>query len=391
MASTAPQTLAEQVKGLALDLGFELAGIAEPAPDPAAAAAYRDWLAAGRHEPLAYMARPDRVQRALDPRLSLPELRSVLVVGKNYFTGQLPPELAADPSRGLFASYAWAADYHGLLSRRLEALRERLSAELGRAVGARVYVDHGPLLERDLGRRAGLGFVGRNGMLIHPRWGSWFFLGELLLDLELPPDPPDPRGGCGRCSRCLPACPTDAFPAPYVLDAGRCISTLTIELKGAIPLDLRPLMGNRVFGCDLCNEACPYNRRFARPSEDPELAPHPDRVAPPLLDLIALDEAGFRARYGHTAVARSRRRGLLRNVCVALGNWASPQALPALASAVQDMEPLIRGHAAWALGRLAAAGGRSASKAQSVLDGAWRRESEPEVREELRSALAGVG
>lgn len=383
--------MAEQVKGLALDLGFELAGIAAPAPDPAAAAAYRDWLAAGRQEPLAYMARPDRVARALDPRLSLPELRSVLVVGKNYFTGQLPPELAADPSRGLFASYAWAADYHGLLSRRLEALRQRLADELGRTVGARVYVDHGPLLERDLGRRAGLGFVGRNSMLIHPRWGSWFFLGELLLDLELPPDPPDARGGCGRCSRCLPACPTDAFPAPYVLDARRCISTLTIELKGAIPTALRSLVGNRVFGCDLCNEACPYNRRFARPSPDPELAPHPDRVAPPLLDLIALDETGFQARYGHTAVARSRRRGLLRNVCVALGNWASPQALPALTVALADPEPLIRGHAAWALGRLATGGGQSARRARRALSTAARREAEPWVGQELAAALAGEG
>ncbi len=387
MSSTAAPALAAQVKGLALEMGFELAGIATPAPDPAAAAAYQAWLAEGHHGPMAYLARPDRVERALDPGRSLPELRSVLVVGKNYFSGLLPPELTADPSRGLFASYAWADDYHELLSRRLEDLRQRLAAELGRAVGARVYVDHGPLLERDLGQRAGLGFIGRNTMLIHPRWGSWFFLAELLLDLDLPADAPETGIGCGRCQRCLPACPTDAFPAPYVLDARRCISTLTIELKGPIPTALRPLLGNRVFGCDLCNEACPYNRRFARPSLDAELAPDPARLAPPLLDLIALDEAGFRSRFGHTAVARSRRRGLLRNVCVALGNWASPQALPALAAALQDTEPLIRGHAAWALGRLRRAPDAAAARrARSDLRAAARLETDPWVAAELAAA-----
>lgn len=382
-AMTASRQLAEQIKRRAHALGFELAGIAAPEPGPTAAAAYRAWLAAGYHEPMAYMARPDRVARALDPTAVLPQVRSILAVGKNYFTGHLPPELAADPSRGLFASYAWGADYHQTLTARLERLRDHLAEDLGREVGARVYVDTGPVLERNLAERAGLGFVGRNSMLIHPRWGSWFFLGEILLDLDLPPDTPDRAGTCGACTRCLIACPTDAFPRPYVLDARRCISTLTIELKGPMPSALRPLIGNRVFGCDICNEVCPYNRRFARPSDDKDLAPDPDRVAPPLLDLLALDEAGFAARFGGTAVARSRRRGLLRNVCVALGNWGSPRAAPALRAALADAEPLIRGHAAWALGRITDAPARIA------LDAALSREPDPWVRREITAALEG--
>jgi len=377
------QWLAERIKQQAHALGFELAGIAAPEPGPSAAAAYQDWLRAGRHEPMAYMARPDRVARALDPAATLPQVRSVLAVGLNYFTGHLPPELAADPSRGLFASYAWAGDYHARLTARLERLRALLAEDLGRAVGARVYVDTGPLLERDLAERAGLGFIGRNTMLIHPRWGSWLFLGELLLDLELPPDEADRSGTCGRCTRCLDSCPTDAFPAPYVLDARRCISTLTIELKGPMPSALRPLVGNRVFGCDICNEVCPYNRRFARPSPDPDLAPDPDRVAPPLLDLVALDETGFAARFGGTAVARTRRRGLLRNVCVSLGNWGSPEAAPALRACLSDAEPLIRGHAAWALGRIAE------RLVRPALEAALAPEPDPWVRRELVAALDG--
>ncbi len=382
-AMTPTPQLAEQIKRQARALGFELAGIAAPEPSPVAAAAYQTWLAAGLHEPMAYMARPDRVARALDPSAILPPVRSVLAVGKNYFTGHLPPELADDPSRGLFASYAWGADYHQVLTARLERLRAQLTEDLGRAVGARVYVDTGPVLERDLAERAGLGFIGRNSMLIHPRWGSWLFLGEILLDLELPPDEPDRAGTCGRCTRCLTACPTDAFPAPYVLDARRCISTLTIELKGPMPSALRPLIGNRVFGCDICNEVCPYNQRFARPSDDPDLTPDPNRVAPPLLDLIALDEAGFAARFGGSAVARTRRRGLLRNVCVALGNWGSPRALPALRKALADEQPLIRGHAAWALGRVTEVAARVA------LDAALPREPDPWVRREISAALEG--
>jgi len=373
--------LAARIKDRAHALGFDLAGIAAPEPDARHRAAYEAWVGAGMAGEMAYMARPDRVAKALDPRANLPAIRSVVVVGKNYFAGDLPAAWRDDPSRGVFASYAWGSDYHAIMTPRLHALRDWIAGALGREVGARVYVDTGPLLEREAAVRAGLGFVGRNTMLIHPRWGAWLFLGEVLLDVELEPDAPGTAGTCGRCTRCLVACPTDAFPSPYVLDARRCISYLTIELKGPIPRDLRPGIRNRVFGCDICNEVCPWNKRFARPTADPALRPDPDRIAPPLLDLVALDDAAFRARFRGTPVERPRRRGLLRNVCVALGNWGSPDAVPALVGALRDDEPLVRGHAAWALGRVGTRAARAA------LEGALGWEVDAWVASEVSAAL----
>jgi len=185
--------------------------------------------------------------------------------------------------------------------------------------------------------------------LINPKMGSYLFLGEIILDYPLPFDPPQSGGTCGQCTRCLTACPTEAFVGPYVLDSRRCISYLTIELKGEIPLNLRPLMGNRIFGCDICQEVCPYNKRFALPTAEPAFQASLAQMAPPLLDLIALDEAEFRRRFKDSPLKRAKRRGLLRNVCVALGNWGSRAAIPALEQALYDPEPLIRSHAAWAL------------------------------------------
>jgi epoxyqueuosine reductase len=227
-----------------------------------------------------------------------------------------------------------------------------------------------------------LGFTGKNTCLIHPQLGSWLFLGELLLDVELAPSTPISGLGCGTCGRCLEACPTGALVAPHVLDARRCISYLTIELRGAIPHDLRPLVGNRVFGCDICQEVCPW-QRFARPAEEPTFqAPVPERVAPPLLGLIGLDDTAFRQRYRHTPLWRARRRGLLRNTAVALGNWGDPRAVPALAQALSDPEALVRGHAAWALGRIGTRAARAA------LEAARPREEDPSSRSEIEMALA---
>jgi epoxyqueuosine reductase len=244
-------------------------------------------------------------------------------------------------------------------------------------------VDTGPLLEREIAVHAGLGFVGKNTNLIHPRLGSWLFLGELLLTLEVPLGESEQGGTCGRCTRCLDACPTNAFVAPFVLDARRCISYLTVELKGPIPRQLRPLMGNRIFGCDICQQVCPWNRRFARPTSEPAFRPRANAIAPALLDLITLDDDGFRQRFRGSPAKRTNRRGLLRNAAVALGNWADPVAVPALVRALADAEPLIRGHAAWALGRIATA------DAQRALRQAWATESDEWVREELQLALEG--
>jgi epoxyqueuosine reductase len=376
--------LADEIVAEAKRLGFDLVGI-EAAEPPLTAGLYRDWLQKGRHGEMAYLARPDAVARRADPGRILPGVRSVVTVGANYHAQPLPSNLRDDPSRGIVASYAWGDDYHDLLTPRLHQLAGFIATATGGPLGYRAYVDTGPQLERDLAARAGLGFVGKNTSLIHPRLGSWLFLGELLLTMDLPPVHPDaPPGICGRCTRCLAACPTQAFVAPYILDARRCISYLTIELKGQIPPELRPLMGQRIFGCDICQEVCPWNRRFARPTAEPAFQLRPDAIAPRLLDLIALDEEGFQERFRGSPIKRAKRRGLLRNVAVALGNWGHPAAVPALVGALHDAEPLIRGHAAWALGRI------DGSDARDALARALPGETDEWVREEMRPALSGA-
>lgn len=365
----------------AADLGFHLLGVCAPEPSALAASAYREWVAADMAGDMAYMARPDRVQKACAPTATLTTMRSMVVVAHSYFVGDLPAAVRDDPSRGLIASYAWGPDYHGWLLERLEALAGWLADATGGRTASRVWVDHGPVLERDAAVRAGLGFTGKNTMLIHPRWGAWLFLGALMTEAELPRTPPAAAAGtCGACTRCLVACPTDAFPRPYVLDARRCISYLTIELAGAIPPDLRPGLGNRIFGCDICNEVCPYNRQHARRAGDP--MPPLDLAAPYLADLAQLDEAAFARRFDGTPVARPGRARLLRNVAVALGNWGAPEAVPALRHLLGDASPLVRAHAAWALGRV----GDPAARA--ILARAQSREVQPGVLAEIDSAQA---
>ncbi len=385
-------SLAERVKAKARELGFDLVGIAAAGLAPHATA-LAEWLAHGYHGEMAYMARdPERRQ---DPSLVLEGVRSIIVLGVRYVAPRLPDAIRRDPSRGLIATYAWGPDYHDQIRPRLFELDAFLRRETGRTTRARCYVDTGPVLERDWAMRAGLGFIGRNTCLIHPELGSWLFLAVMLVPEELEPDPiPEPRalpsghpawrladgrvGTCGACTRCLTACPTHAFVDAYTLDARRCISYLTIELRGPIPRELRPLMGNWIFGCDVCQDVCPWSGPRTRSQPSPEdLA----RWAPPLLELLALDEVGFRRRFRRTAVMRAKRRGLLRNVCVAIGNWGNPAAIPALARALNDPEPLIRGHAAWALGRIGGAAARD------YLARALAAETQEEVRREIQWAL----
>jgi epoxyqueuosine reductase len=310
----------------------------------------------------------------------LPAAQSVVVVGLSYFVLDPPAELWRDPSRGRIARYAWGLDYHDVMLPRLRELGDFVEQEAGRTVNRRIYVDTGPVLERDFAAQAGLGFIGKNTLLINPRIGSYLFLGEILVDVELDYDEPAPDGGasclidltglkdlsglgaskrlgtCGNCTRCLDICPTYAFPAPYILDSNRCISYLTIELKGSIAPELRPLMGNWIFGCDECQEICPWVRRYSQRTRESFLSYDPDWVAPKLIDLMKLDEAAFRARFKGTPILRAKRRGLLRNVAIALGNWGSPETLPVLEQALQDPEPLIQEHAAWAIERITNAG-----------------------------------
>ena len=390
--------LSERIIERAYELGFDLVGIA-PADVAPHAREYADWIAAGYAGELAYMTRDP--ERRSDPRRVLPGAQSVIVVALSYYTVDVPDEIKNDPSRGLISRYAWGVDYHDLMTPRLKELAEfveseaphaarsmrhlrppapspeiekRISKEgeqshpspidgflsIGEGPGVRHYVDTGPVLERDWALSAGLGFIGKNTCLINPHMGSWLFLGVIITDAALTPSP-SPLGegrraargegvGCGRCTRCLSACPTNAFPQPYVLDARRCISYLTIELKGSIPLELRPLLGNRIFGCDICQDVCPWPTRFATPTKEQAFfAAEIDRVAPRLIDLAFLSEEAFKQKFAGTPLLRSKRRGLLRNVAVALGNWGSDEAKNALRVLAADPDPIIAEHAQWGL------------------------------------------
>ncbi len=385
-------------------LGLSAVGVASPAPSEHLGF-YTAWLGWGFHGEMHYLARPDAVRRRGGPAESWPDVQSVVVALHEYAQPD-PPGVPEDPSRGVVARYARGEDYHDVLKARLLDLLEWLGREartrgLADRVQGRVYVDTAPILERELARRAGLGWFGKNTMLIHPRRGSFFFVGILLVDLPLPPDPPFTADRCGSCTACLEACPTGALlgrdrtGAP-MMDARLCISYLTIELKGPIPLHLRPQIGNRIFGCDICQEVCPWNRKFASDAEEPAYRASPGLDGPSLLslaeELLGMDDEAFGERFSGSPVKRARRGGLLRNVVVALGNWGSRQAVPILARALEDLEPLVRGHAAWALGRilgrLGVPGDGGFEAAEALLN---RRtvEENPWVREELERALLG--
>jgi epoxyqueuosine reductase len=364
-------------------LGFNLAGIAPAAPSPHLQA-YFDWLSAGQHGTMAYMARPDRQARRADLSVILPGVRSLVIVGLDYHTLRLPPALLNDPARGRIAAYAWGKDYHDVMLPRLRALAEWLRAECGEDTRSRVYADTGAVLERSHAWQAGLGFTGKNTMLIHRRRGSDFFLGEVLTTAEFDAyDQPEAASRCGTCTRCLAACPTEAFPQPYVLDARRCISYLTIEHAGWIDRALRPKLGNWVFGCDICQAVCPW-QRFAVQSLENEFYPvGPERAAPRLADLLELTEAGFQELFGESAVERAGRDQLVRNACLAAANGSQVQLAPLLERRLGDTSAMVRGHAAWALGRLTAADARPALRA------ALGREQDAGAAAELRLALEG--
>jgi epoxyqueuosine reductase len=353
---------AQALKNRAFEMGFNLVGITRAEPSPRLEAYFR-WVEAGMQGEMGYMARPDRQARRRDLNVILPGVRSMVVVGLDYQTVAAPEVILNDPSRGRIAAYAWGLDYHDILTPRLERLAEwmvnvsptpyPLSMQWGENSAHssyRVYVDTGAILERSHGQQAGMGFTGKNTMLIHPRRGSSFFLGEILSDIEFDAyDQPGRETMCGSCTRCLKACPTNAFPQPHVLDAWRCISYLTIEHKGSIDPALRPLMGNWVYGCDVCQDVCPF-QRFALPTREAAFYPADmERAAPKLVDLLALDENGFQQRYSGSPIARIRRERLVRNACIAAGNWGSEAAVTPLRGLLDDASPLVREHAAWAL------------------------------------------
>ncbi len=351
-------------------VGFSHAGTAPLAPLPVGAF-LEAWLAAGRAGEMGYLAR--RTAERIDPRAARPWARAVISLAYPYRPPPPPPGDWRATLTGRIAAYALGEDYHARVGALLDALAARLAAAFP---GARFqgYVDTGPVLEREWAMRAGLGWIGKHTLLLDRAAGSYFFLAELFTDLELAASPL-PADHCGTCARCHAACPTGALGPGYTMDPRRCLSYLTIEHRSAIPAELRPHLGNWVFGCDLCQEACPWNGEARDAAGAEGLAPH-------LPSLLALDEAGFRARFGKTAVARAKRRGLLRNAAVALGNSGNTDAVPALAAALADPEPLVRGHAAWALGRL---GGAAARRA---LEAARARGTDGGAAAEIEAALA---
>ncbi len=381
------QELSARIHAQACALGFDAVGIAPVGPS-AYGEAYARWVEAGYHGEMGYLARADAVAKRGDPARVVSGARSALVVAKSYYPEEEASVVQEDPSRAVFARYARGDDYHEILKPRLIELQDWIDREL-LPVGGRAYVDTGPVLERELAVAAGLGWFGKNTMLIRPRQGSYFFLGVILLDVELAYDEPFEREHCGTCNSCLDSCPTGALlgrdetGAP-VMDARRCISYLTIELKGPIPRELRPLLGNRIYGCDICNEVCPHNSpKFVQLTDETAFWPRQGVHGVKLVELMSLSQEEFSRRFRNSPVKRAKRRGLLRNVAVALGNWGSPEAVPVLARALNDPEALIRGHAAWALGQI------GTPAAQQALQGRAEEEDDEWVQDEIALARDG--
>ncbi len=378
---------ASLLKTWALEAGFDRAGVARLQASEQGET-FRSWVARGQHAGMAWLGRG--IERRLDPECLLPGARSALCVALDYH----PLAGAEEPEGDLWprvARYARGRDYHELMSGRLAAVEERI-AQAFPGTSTRRYVDTGPLLERELAARAGLGVQGKNTNLLHRGAGSWFLLGEILLTLDLAPDPPA-ADLCGRCTRCLELCPTGALPEPYRLDANRCISYWTIEHRGDLPPEAREMLGEWVFGCDVCQEVCPWNvRREVRgPAEGREPADHPELRIPAerreldLAALLCLPREDYVERFRGSPMKRAKLEGLQRNVAVAMGNRGDELYVPPLAESLATGAPMLRRHAAWALGRI------GTPEARAVLEKALEGEKEASVRAEIRSALGTPG
>lgn len=342
-------SLKESIKDKARQLGFILAGVTTPDP-PTHYSTFEKWLAQGHHGTMGYLATDTARARRADPNEILPECKSILVLATPYNPPFPSREQASvrDKSEARIASYARGEDYHSVLPVRMAELIQFIEKQVKRKIRSRWYTDTGPVLERDLAQRAGIGWIGKNTCLINQKLGSYFFISEIFLDLELEPDPPFVTDHCGTCTRCITACPTDCILPDRTLDATRCISYLTIELKEDIPVELREKIGSWVFGCDICQMVCPWNR-FA-PVGDPAFM---DEQPPPsLTGELTLAPQTFNQRFKRTPVARAKRRGYLRNVAVALGNSGDMHVLPVLQHALNDEEPMIRDHAQWAINKI---------------------------------------
>jgi epoxyqueuosine reductase len=378
MSSPAPAAL---LKSWALEAGFDRAGVAALMPSEHGGA-FERWLARGDQAGMEYLSR--RIEARLDPATVLPGARSALCVALQYHPLYIEDGEPTEPGGDLWprvARYARGRDYHDLMGERLKSLAGRIAAAFP-GTESRPYVDTGPVLERELAARAGLGVVGKNTNLLHPEGGSWFLLGELFLTLDLDPDLPV-ADLCGSCTRCLEACPTGALPEPYRLDSNLCISYWTIEHRGPLPAAAREQVGEWVFGCDICQEVCPWNSAIPAEAraDHPELALPPERAGLDLVGLLSLSREEYVERFRGSPMKRAKLPGLQRNAAVAMGNRRDPRYVPALAQALAEGEPLVRRHAAWALGKI---GG---DEARRQLAAALALEEDGEVQEELRAAL----
>ena len=353
-------------------LGFFKVGVAPAGPLPGSPN-LDHWIGQGMHGEMAYMEA--QAAKRKNPALVLEDVRSMVMLAMNYNCGKHPSD---EPLRGRISRYAWGDDYHRLVQDRLRLLQDFILRE---APEARMvyYVDTGPVMEKAWGARTSLGWMGKHTNLISREQGSWFFIGVILLNLELEFDSPE-DDYCGTCTRCIDACPTRAIVAPYVVDARLCISYLTIELRGPIPRPLRPLIGNRIFGCDDCQEVCPWNR-FAVATPEREFYPREGHQMPELAPLVRITADEFNRRFRGSAIRRAKRDGFVRNVVVALGNSRRPEAVPALAAAIKDRSALVRAHAAWALGQI------DTRESRRLLEAARATESDSAVKEEITLAL----
>jgi epoxyqueuosine reductase len=381
-APSAPERLAQWIKGLARDHGLTVATVTTAEPFVSLEPMLLNHIAAGHVDGLDWFT-ADRARFTTDARNLHPTAQSILAVGVAYWS--IDPGKPDDGvPRGRISRYAWGIDYHKLLKRRMRALHADIERATGRRVEARFLVDTARIVDRAVAARSGLGWYGKHSCIIVPGHGSWVMLGEMLLDLELAPDLPLDQD-CGRCRICLDRCPTQAIVAPYTVHTPRCLSFQTIEQRGSIPIELRPLLGDWVYGCDVCQEVCPYTKA-ARPEPDPAFRPRSiDNAYPSLRWLLTMSQEDFGATYHGTPVTRAKRRGLARNAAIALGNIGTDEDLPVLLRAVTEHdEPLVRGHAAWAAFRL----GGSAARVR--LEHAFRSETNQEVRQEIIDALNGA-
>jgi epoxyqueuosine reductase len=372
--------LKEEIAQRAGELGFDLVRFTSAEAFPDIQRVLEQRIDEGLMSGLSWFTK-ERASVAGDPRKLMPSARTIVSLGISYLNDEpVTPSEPGNP-RGRVARYAWGLDYHEVFNDKLWALHAYVQERLGRQVEARALVDTARIVDRAVAQRAGLGWYGKNTNLLNRERGSWILLGELLLDVELPPDEPV-RTHCGTCERCMPACPTGALVAPGVLDNNRCISYLTIELRGPIPREMRPLVGDWVFGCDICQDVCPVNRKAA-PGNHPEFASTAGiGSSPSLIELLDITEEEFRTRFRHSPIKRAKWAGLRRNVAVALGNIGDRAAIPALVCAINGEPPLVRGHAAWALGRLGGDEARAALRERLAL------EEDEWVREEIEEALS---